>query len=85
MTLLELQTAADHAATLRARRRRTGARRTSSPRRASAPRRPACRLEAMLHDLQATALEATIGRGPRPAPLRARRPLGQRRYQGAGL
>jgi len=85
MTLLEFQTVAEHAAALRAvaeEHRRSAHQLTEAGQRAQAASR---RLEAMLHDLQATALEATIGRGPRTVPVRARRPLGLRRYQGAGL
>ena len=85
MTLDELQTTADRAAQLRAmagEHRRSADQLAGAGHRAQAASR---RLEAMLCDLQATALEATIGCGPRPVTARARAARSLRTYQGAGL
>jgi hypothetical protein len=85
MTPFELQTTADRADQLRAmaeQHRRSAIALADAGQRAQAASR---RLEAMLSDLQATALEASPGCGPRPVAVRARAMGRLGRYQGAGL
>jgi hypothetical protein len=85
MTVLELQTIADRADQLRAmaeEHRRSAGQLAAAGHRAQAGSR---RLEAMLCDLQATALQASLGAGLRPVAVRARTSRGLPPYQGAGL